>query len=75
MRLKFRGEVWPKYINLGVISLEMIFKAVKLDEIIREWVWIGKRKVQALSPGQDQTAIAKTLDLSKAYTQTSLNNP
>lgn len=35
MSLEFRVEVWTKYINLGVISLEMIFKAVKLGEIIK----------------------------------------
>lgn len=35
MSLEFRGEVWTKYINLGVIRLEMIFKAGKLGEIIK----------------------------------------
>lgn len=33
--LEFRGEMRTKYINLRVISSEMIFKAVKLDEIIK----------------------------------------
>lgn len=35
MSLKFRGGFWTKYINLGVISAEMMFKAMKLDEIIK----------------------------------------
>lgn len=35
MSLKFRGGSWTKYINLGVISAEMMFKATKLDEIIK----------------------------------------
>lgn len=41
----------------------------------REWVWIGKRKLQVLSLGQDQTAITKnTSEMAKAYTQASLTN-
>ena len=43
MSLKFRGEVWTKYINLGVISAEMIFKAMKLDEII-EGVGVDRKE-------------------------------
>lgn len=34
VRLESR-EVWTKYINLGVISVEMLFKAMKLDEIMQ----------------------------------------
>lgn len=52
MSLEFRGEVWTADINLGVISVEVILKTMKLDEIIREWMWMEKRKVQELSPGR-----------------------
>lgn len=43
----------------------------------KEWVWIGKRKLQVLSLGQDQTAITKnTSEMAKAYyMQASLTNP
>lgn len=34
MGSEFR-EAWTKYVTLGVTSVEMIFKAVKLDEIIK----------------------------------------
>lgn len=58
MSLEFRGEVWTKYINLGVISAEMLVKAMKLAEIIKG-VGVGrkegKKKIQELSPGEDQT--------------------
>lgn len=31
--LEFRGEVWVADINLGVDSVDMVFKAMGLDEI------------------------------------------
>lgn len=46
----------------------------------REWVWMEKRKVQELSPGEDQSysieaAITKnTFATAKAYLKTSLTN-
>lgn len=43
MSLEFRGEVWTKYINLGVISAEMLFKAMKLAEIIKR-VGVGRKE-------------------------------
>lgn len=35
MSLEFRGAVWAPDINLGIISIWMMFKAKKLDEIIK----------------------------------------
>lgn len=55
MSLEFRGEVWTTSLNLGVISIGMILKTMKLGEIIREWIWMEKKEVQELSPGEDQT--------------------
>lgn len=36
MNLEFKGEVWTGDMYLEVISILMIFKAMRLDEIPRE---------------------------------------
>lgn len=36
MSLLFRAEVWAGDINLGVVSSVMVFKAMKLHELIKE---------------------------------------
>ena len=36
MSLVFRGEVWARDVNFGVVSGKMVFKAKKLDELTRE---------------------------------------
>ena len=53
-RVQRRG-LYYIYIYLGVISVQVILKTMKLDEIIREWMWMEKRNVQELSPGEAQT--------------------
>lgn len=68
MSLEFRGEVWTADINLGVISVEVILKTMKLDEIIRGWMWM-KRKVQQLSPGEDQTQSSDAAIIKKKHLQ------
>lgn len=34
--MEARGEVWARARTLGVVSMEMTFKAVTLDEITKE---------------------------------------
>lgn len=38
-------EVWTKYVDLGVTRVQMIFIAMKLDEIIKKVGVARKRKV------------------------------
>lgn len=35
-RLAFRREVWPEDINQEDISIQIIFKVIKLDELTKE---------------------------------------
>lgn len=80
MRLESR-EVWTKDINLGVISVEMLFKAMKLDEITQGMGVDGKEEGLKTEPRGHETlsfeaAISEnTFENPKAYIKNSLMGP
>ena len=52
MSLEFRRKVWAENINLGTISILMLFKAIIPSEITRKMNVnkTGKRRLQGLAP-------------------------
>lgn len=73
---EFKGEVWTEYIKLGVICLEIIFKAVKLDEVIKGVGVDGEEEGPRTEPEQNPTAnTMNTFATAKAYANTRLTNP
>lgn len=64
MNLKFGKEDWDGDINLGILSIKLVFKAIRLDEITKEWVQIREWRANLWnSPilGDEEEDIAKKI--------------